>query len=284
MKAMAMSTPDRDFHLGRGLLHGVLGFLVFLALAMAFTGTEPFGGSVEKLAEAAARQAVWAFLLAFVASYAFQTSRRTLGSLVLLVMVGLFVFQLYALARIAQARQDADSPLTLTERWRPGLSSRSGRLCQPALAFSFPSPPPRFVPASDTKGPSNLNDPYFAQWMWEDSSTREILIVQATKAAGRDEASFRSFTGGFKGSLTRRNPKIQVGPENARWAEESGEYATFFTLGGEERMEVRCLSRMAEDEKPPILICVQTTVRNSEDSLRQVRTGLSLGPCGTVTG
>lgn len=283
VKAMAMSTPDRDFHVGRGLLHGVLGFAVFMALAMAFTGTEPFGGSLEKLAEAVARQAFWAFLLALGASYAFQTSRRTLGGLLLLVTVGLFVFQLYALTRIAQAQQNADSPLTLTERSRPGVSSRSSRLCQPALAFSVPMPPPRFIPAADTGGPGSLNDPYFAQWIWEDPRTKESLFVQATKTAGRDEASFRTFTGGFKGSLARRNPSIQVGPEDVRWTEQSGEYTTYFTLG-EERMEVRCLSRKAEDEAPPILVCVQTTVRQGADPLRQVRTGLSLAPCGAVAG
>lgn len=281
VKAMAMATPDRDFHVGRGLLHGVLGFAVFLVLAMAFTGTEPFGGSVEKLAEAAGKQAVWAFLLALLASYAFQTSRRTLGGLMLLVMAGLFVFQLYALTRIAQARQEADNPLTLTERLRPGLSSRSGRLCQSALAFSFPAPPPRFVPPAGPQRSGNLDGAYHTQWIWEDPRTKELLLVQATKMVGSDEASFRDFTRFFKASVTRRHPNIVFGPEDARWTEPSGEYTTYFTLG-EDRIEVRCLSRAAEDEKPPVLICVHTTVREGADTLRQVRTGLSLAPCGAV--
>ena len=81
--------------------------------------------------------------------------------------------------------------------------------------------------------------------LWEDPRTKEALLVQATKLVGSDEASFRTFTGGFKGSLARKNPDIRIGPEDARWTGSSGEYTTYFTLG-EERMEVRCLSRMAE--------------------------------------
>ncbi len=279
VKAMAMSTPERDFHIGRGLLHGVLGFAVSTALAMSFTGTEPFGGSMEKLAEAAAKQAAWFFLLALLASYAFQTSRRTLGSLLLMVMVGLFVFQLFSLTRIAHARQDEESPLTLTERRPPSPAGRGDRFCQPALAFSFPTPDRRFRPVEDEKGPGNQNDPFFAQWTWKDPRTQETLLVRATKVAGRDEASFRTFTDGFRGSLTRRHPNALVGPEDVRWTEQSGEYTTYFTQG-EERTEVRCLSRMAEGETPPVVVCTETTAVPGTDPLRQVRTGLSLGPCG----
>lgn len=279
LKAMAMSTPERDFHLGRGLLHGVLGFAVSTVLAMSFTGTEPFGGSMNKLAEAAARQAIWFFLLALFASYAFQTSRRTLGSLLLMVMVGLFVFQLFALTRIARAHQDEESPLTLTERWTPSAAGRGDRFCQPALAFSFPAPDRRFQPVQDQKGRGSLNDPFFAEWTWKDPRTQELLLVEATKIAGRDEASFRGFTGGFQDRLLRRNPNILLGAQDTRWTEQGGEYTTSFTLG-QDKMETRCLSRMAEGETPPVLVCVQTSVLQGSDNLRRVRTGLSLGPCG----
>jgi hypothetical protein len=282
VKAMAMSTPDRDFHVGRGLLHGVMGFAVFLVLAMAFVGTEPFGGSIGELTEAASKYAIWGFLLALLASYAFQTSRRTLGSLMLFVMVGLFVFQLFALTRIAHARRDDNSPLTQIEREQPSPGA-AGRLCQPALAFSFPAPDRRFAPVAAKEGPGNLGDPYRTQWDWQDRRTGELLLVQVTKGAGRDEASLRSFAAGFKRSLVQGNPNVQLGPEDLRWTEPSGEFTLSFSRG-EEQMDVRCLSRMAEDETPPILICVQTTVREGIDPLRQVRTGLSLAPCGAVAG
>lgn len=275
VKAMAMSTPDRDFHVGRGLLHGVLGFLVFLVLAMAFTGTEPFGGSVEKLAEAAGKQAGWAFLLALGASYAFQTSRRTLGGLMLLVIVGLFVFQLYALARIAHARQDDNSPLTLTERQRPSPSGGPGRLCQPALAFSFPAPDRRFTPVAED---GNLNDPYLTEWTWQHPGTGERLLVQAAKGAGRDERSFRAFAAGLKRDLGK-DSAVQLGAEDLRWTEESGELTLSATWGDTGRIETRCLSRAAEGEAPPVVVCARTATQ-SADSLRQVRTGLSLAPCG----
>ena len=283
VKAMAMSTPDRDFHVGRGLLHGVLGFAVFLVLAMAFVGTEPFGGSMEKLAEAASKQAVWAFLLAFLVSYAFQTSRRILGGLVLFVMVGLFVFQLFALTRIANARQDDNSPLTLTEREQPSPGA-AGRLCQPALAFSFPAPDRRFAPVTAKEGPGNLNDPYRTQWDWQDRRTGERLLVQASKGAGRDERSFRAFAAALKRDLGK-DPTVQLGAEDLRWTEESGELTLSATRGDTGRIETRCLSRSAEGaegETPPVVVCAQTAAQ-SADSLRQVRTGLSLAPCGAGT-
>lgn len=280
VKAMAMSTPTRDFHLGRGLLHGVLGFAIFTVLAMAFTGTEPFGGSVEKLAEAASKQAVWAFLLGFLASYAFQTSRRILGGLVLLVIVGLFVFQLYALTRIAHARQDDNSPLTLTEREQPSPGA-AGRLCQPALAFSFPAPDRRFAPAAVKAGASSLNDPYLTEWIWQPRATGERLLVRATKGAGRDESSFRAFTAGLKRDLGK-DSSVLLGAEDFRWTEGSGEFTLSATQGVTGLIETRCLSRMAEGETPPVVVCVQTTILQEPDSLRQVRTGLSLAPCGSA--
>jgi hypothetical protein len=280
VKAMSMSTPDRDFHLGRGLLHGILGFAVFLVLAMAFVGTEPFGGSVEKLAEAAGKQAAWAFLLGFLASYAFQTSRRTLGGLVLLVIVGLFVFQLYALARIAHARQDDNSPLTRTERDRPSFSNSPGRICQPALAFSFPAPDRRFAPAAVKAEASSLNDPYLTEWSWQQRATGERLLVRATKGAGRDESSFRAFTAGLKRDLGK-DSSVLLGAEDFRWTEGSGEFTLSATQGATGHIETHCLSRMAEDETPPVVVCVQTAILQEPDSLRQVRTGLSLAPCGS---
>jgi hypothetical protein len=277
VKAMAMSTPDRDFHLGRALLHGVLGFAVFLVLAMAFVGTEPFGGSVARLAEAASKQAAWAFLLALLASYALQTSRRTLGGLVLLVMAGLLVFQLYALTRIAHARQDDNSPLTRAEREQPSPGA-AGRLCQSALAFSFPAPDRRFAAVAARQG--NLNDPYTTQWDWQDRRTGERLLVQAAKGAARNEASFRSFTAGVKRDLGQ-DAALQLGAEDLRWTEGSGEFS-LSAIRGESGLliETRCLSRMAEGETPPVLVCVEATVLQDADSLRQVRTGLSLAPCG----
>jgi hypothetical protein len=281
MKAMAMSTPERDFHLGRGLLHGVLGFAVFLVLAMAFVGAEPFGGSVEKLAEAASKQAVWAFLLALLASYAFQTSRRTLGGLMLFVMVGLLVFQLYALTRIAHARQDDNSPLTLTERGRPDPSA-AGRLCQVALAFSLPAPDRRFTSVVAKEGPGNLNDPYLTEWTWQHPDTGERLLVQAAKGAGRDERSFRAFAAGLRRDLGK-DPTVQLGVEDLRWTEESGELTLSATWGETGRIETRCLSRSAEGERPPVVVCARTMTQ-SADSLRQVRTGLSLAPCGVAGG
>jgi hypothetical protein len=280
VKAMAMSTPERDFHVGRGLLHGVLGFAVFLVLAMAFVGTEPFGGSVEKLAEAAGKQAVWALLLALLASYAFQTSRRTLGGLVLLVMVGLFVFQLYALTRIAHARQDDNSPLTKTERALPSPSSSPGRLCQASLAFSLPAPDRRFAPGAAKTGASSVNDPYLTEWIWQNRATGESLLVQAAKGAGRDESSFRSFTAGLKKDLGQ-DSTVLLGAEDFRWTEGSGEFTLSATQGATGLIETRCLSRMAEGETPPVVVCVQTTILQEPDSLRQVRTGLSLAPCSS---
>lgn len=281
VKAMAMSTADRDFHVGRGVLHGVLGFLVFLVLAMSFTGTEPFGGSVEKLAETVGKQAGWAFLLTLVASYAFQTSRRTLGGLMLLVMVGLFVFQLYALTQVAHARQTADGPLTLAERRRPAPSSGSGRLCQPALAFSFPAPDRRFAPMEITAGPGTSKDPYLTEWIWRQPATGERLFVQAAKGAGRDEPSFRSFMAGLKRNLSE-DPTVHLGAEDLRWTDESGELTLSAAWGETGRIETKCLSRRAEGETPPVVVCART-VTPSTDSLRQARTGLSLAPC-RVTG
>lgn len=278
VKAMAMSTPDRDFHVGRGLLHAILGFAVFLVLAMAFVGTEPFGGSIEKLAQAASKQAVWALLLALLASYAFQTSRRTLGGLVLLVMAGLLVFELYALARIAHARQDDNSPLTRAEREQPSPGG-AGRLCQSALAFSFPAPDRHFAAVASKRGAGNLNDPYMTRWDWQDPRTGEHLFVQAAKGAGRDESSFRAFTSGVKRDLGK-DSSLQLGTEDLRWTEGSGEFTLSATRGETGLVETRCLSRATEGGTPPVLVCIQTTALQGIDSLRQVRTGLSLAPCG----
>ncbi|HKI04336.1 MAG TPA: hypothetical protein VKK31_20330 [Thermoanaerobaculia bacterium] len=280
LQPRAMSTHEReDFHLGRGLLHGVLGFAVFTALGMAFAGTGTFGGSLQKLAETVGRQGFWALVLSFLASYGFQTSRRTLGSLMLLVVGTLFVFHLYVLTRLAHAQQDADAPLTAAEKRRPAPAGSGGRVCQPALAFSFPSPGPGFAPAEALERQVRQNDPYLIQWIWEDRQTGDRLHFQVAKGAGRNESAFRAFAAGIKREVGA-NPGVTIGPEELLWTKESGELEISATAG-DRQIETRCLSRGFEGETPPIVACAQTTA-GSADGLRQVRTGLSLAPCGTA--
>ena len=285
VKAMAMSTPERDFHIGRALLHGILGAVVFVALDVAFFGMGTFSGnSAHELGTSMGKVAGWAFVLAVVASFAFQTRRRTFGGLVLFLLAGLFVLQLFVLTRMVHtvhALENAASPLTVEERGRPAAEGGGGRFCQPALAFSFPAPGSNMVPDTALEQRTaaiQQTNPYVTSWSWHDPVGHARVVVLAGKGFGNDEASFRSFIAGFKDSLTA-NAASQLGPEQLQWRDQGGELTISGTDGASTRFDMRCLSRGFEGEAPPVLVCVQTAAQGG-DSLRQVRTGLSLAPCG----
>lgn len=287
VKAMAMSTPERDFHIGPGLLHGILSAVVFVALDLAFFGVGTFGGSsAHELVAAVAKVAAWSFVLAVVASFAFQTRRRTFGGLVLFLLAGLFVLQLFVLTRMVHtvhALENAANPLTVEERGRPAPEGSGSRFCQPALAFSFPAPGAKMVPdmALEQKAAQQSN-PYLSFWAWHDPISKTRLSVLAGKGFGNNEASFRAFVAGFKDSLTA-DAAGHLGPEQLHWRDQGGELTISGTDGASNRLEMRCLSRGFEGEAPPVLVCVQTASQGA-DSLRQVRTGLSLAPCGSGSG
>jgi hypothetical protein len=283
VKAMAMSTAERDFHIGRGLLHGILGAVVFVALDVAFFGMGTFSGnSAHELGAAMGKVAAWAFVLAVVASFAFQTRRRTFGGLVLFLLAGLFVLQLFVLTRMVHtvhALENAANPLTVEERGRP--APQGGRFCQSALAFSFPAPGGGMTPDTNLEqkvAAIQQTNPYVTSWGWHDPVNNTHLTVLAGKGFGNDEASFRSFVAGFKDSLTA-DAASHLGPEQLQWRDQGGELTISGTDGASNRLDMRCLSRGFEGEAPPVLVCVQTASQ-SGDSLRQLRTGLSLGPCG----
>jgi hypothetical protein len=278
VKPMAMSKPEHDFFLGKALLHGLVAMIVFVALGMAFAGAGAFGGDTEKLAEAAGKQSGWAFLLALVASYGYQTGKRLLGNLMLFLVAVLFVFQLYTFVHVAQSRTDVDAPLTAAEKQRPALAGSGGRLCQPVLALSFPAPGGGFAAseALERQLDPKLLGVNLAQWVWEDSSTGERLIVQAARGAGRDERTFRAFAAGVKKGIAK-NPNASILEEDLRWSEGYGELNLSYFLGATQ-LNTRCLGRGPEDEAPSIAACVQTVTSNGK-ALRQVRTGFSLGPC-----
>lgn len=286
VKAMAMSTPERDFHLGRGLLHGILSAVVFVALDVAFFGTGAFSGSsAQGLGAEVGKMAGWAFGLALVASYAFQTRRRALGGLMLFLLTGLFVLQLFVLTRrvhTIRALENAASPLTVAERGRPEPGGSSGRFCQPALAFSFPAPGNNMVPDLALEQRIRRHDPYATFWAWSDPITHNRLTIVAGKGVENKESSFRSFIAGFRESLSA-DAASQLGPEEIRWRDEGGELNLAGTVGGSNRLELRCLSRGLEGEAPPVVVCAQTmsSISPGADTLRQVRTGLSLAPCGS---
>jgi hypothetical protein len=288
VKAMAMSMPERDFHVGRGLLHGILGAVVFVALDVAFFGTGTFSGnSAQGLGTEVGKMAGWAFVLAFVASYAIQTRRRALGGLTLFLVAGLFVLQLFVLTRMVHtvhALENAASPLTVVERSRPAPAGSSGRFCQPALAFSFPSPGNNMFPDRALEQKVRQNDPYATFWSWHDPVANTRLTIVAGKGVENKEASFRSFISGFKETLFA-GPASQAGPEEVRWRDEGGELNLAGTVGDSNRLEIRCLSRGLEGEAPPVVVCAQTMapISAGADVLRQVRTGLSLAPCGSGT-
>ncbi|HEV2855081.1 MAG TPA: hypothetical protein VHC97_19970 [Thermoanaerobaculia bacterium] len=285
VKAMAMSMPERDFHIGRGLLHGILSAVVFVALDVAFFGTGTFSGnSAQGLGGAMGKMAGWALVLAFVASYAFQTRRRALGGSVLFLLTALFVLQLFVLTRrvhTIHALENAASPLAVAERSRPAPAGSSGRFCQPALAFSFPAPGGNMVPDMALEQTVKQSDPYATLWIWRDPVSNARLAILAGKGVENKESSFRSFIAGFKGSLSA-NAASRLGPETVRWRDDGGELALSGTVGASTRLEMRCLSRGLEGEAPPVVVCAQT-MSPGTDTLRQVRTGLSLAPCGSGT-
>jgi hypothetical protein len=277
VKPMAMSKPEHDFFLGKALLHGLVAMIVFVGLGMAFAGAGAFGENPEKLAEAAGRQSGWAFLLALVASYGYQTGKRLLGNLMLFLVAGLFVFQLYTFVHVARSRTDVDTPFTAAEGLRPALAGSGGRLCQPVLALSFPAPGGGFAPseALERQLDPKLHGVNLAQWIWEDPNTGERLILQVARGAGRDESTFRNFSAGVKKGIAKNATILE---EDLRWSEGYGEL-NLSSFVGAAQLNTRCLGRGPEDDAPSIAACVQT-ITSSGKGLQQVRKGLSLGPCG----
>ena len=277
VKPMAMSKPEHDFFLGKALLHGLVALVVFVGLGMAFAGAGALGENTEKLAEAAGKQSGWAVVLTFVASYGFQTGKRLLGNLMLFLVAALFVFQLYMFVHVARNLTDVDAPFTAAEGLRPALAGSGGRLCQSALALSFPAPGDDFAPAEalERQLDPKLRGVNLAQWIWEDQHAGERLIIQVARGAGRDESTFRNFAAGVKKGIAKNATILE---EDLRWSEGYGEF-NLSSFVGAAQLNTRCLGRGPEDDAPSIAACVQT-ITSSDKGLQQVRKGLSLGPCG----
>jgi hypothetical protein len=268
-----------SFSWEKGLLHGLAVLVVFLVLGMIFAGAGAFGEESDKVAEAAGRQMALAALLAVAASYGFQTGKALLGLAMTVLVALLLAFQIVLFARIARSQADA-GPMKAAEKEHPAREASRPRLCQTALGFSFPDPGEAFAPSPSleeklrTQGlPANAG-----LWMWTSSGTGERILVQAIKGIGWTESSFSSFTAGVKKGLAESG-KVSLADERLHWTEGRGEYTVSGSLANGVHIQMRCLSRGQDGNRPPLAVCLQTFTGDGE-ALREVGAGLEVAACG----
>ncbi len=277
MQSVAMMARP-SFSWKKGLLHSVVVIAVFMLLGMIFAGFGAFGNQSDKIGEAAGEQLLLAFALAFAASYGFQTEKKVLGGLMLVLVTLLLAFQAHLFYRAYRvARNIADSgPMTSSEKEYPAREATRPRICQSSLGFSFPDPGDLSDPASaedparKSKPPANIS-----RWMWMSGGGR--IIVQAIKGMGRTEGDFRTFTTGLKEGF-EESGGATTADENLVWTDGRGDFTISANFLNGTHLHMRCLSRGPDGDRSPLTVCLQTFT-GAEDGLRKVEAGLEVAPC-----
>jgi hypothetical protein len=274
-----LAQPARPpFSWRKGWLHvsAVAGLLVALGV-IAFALTSSRVVQVRIVSEIT-ESIVWSIPLILAASYAYQTRRKLLVGM-LLVLAGILALAL--LRSLLQTASYADNaPLTAGERERPARDAQAPRLCQAALGFSFPDPGPPYAPdpAAEEKLQSKDTPDTIKSWAWKGSGVG-VIIVQAFKGTGDTETSFRDFAGNVETGITAAG-HMSPPEKSLRWMGDGGELTlTTARLDNRVQVHIRCLSRGREGDRPPLAVCLHTYT-GAGDPLRTVRAGLSVSPCG----
>lgn len=266
-----------SFSWKKGFLHSVAVCAVFMLVGGIFAAAGAFGEQIDSVGEAAGQQLALAFLLAFVASYGFQTEKRALGQVMLGLVVLLLIYHVYFFVRTTHNIADS-RPMTAAERELPAREGSRPRLCQSALGFSFPDPAGNFYePAPKPLLPANVS-----QWQWMVPRADERIVVQATKGAGRTEDGFRAFTAELKGGFKYRG--AMLGEGRVVWTNDRGEFTVSGRSPEGDDLAIRCVSLGPAGDRPPLTVCLQIFSLgmrvNNKNDLREVAEGLEAVPCG----
>jgi hypothetical protein len=283
IKPMAMYRRA-EFSWKRGLLHAVVATALFFALGLivflAVVGSH--GSDLDRqVGQGVGMLGFWVFLFTFVATYSFQTGKKVLGILMLLLLCAVFAGLLNFLLRLPRAHVEA-GPLTAGEKIRPFRVVSTSRWCQPAFGLSFPDPGIDFNADKAVQQQLQLQSEKLpdemAQWAWRDTRTGQLLILQTFKGVGGAEGDFRNLVAGIKHGIGRSG-NITLSDENLQWMDDHGELTLTATNDQSGvRLQARCTSRGPDGKSPAKAACVVTTTR-AGDPLRGVRAGLTLAPC-----
>jgi hypothetical protein len=271
-----------SFSLKKGFLHAVAASAVFMLVGMIFAFTGAFGNQIDRVGEAAGQQLALAFLLAFVASYGFQTEKRALGWIMLGLVVLLLAYHINFFVRITHDIAD-NRPMTAAERELPAREGSRPRLCQSALGFSFPASDfaVPYEPERKPELPANVS-----QWQWMIPGTGKRILVQATQGVGRTEDGFRAFTAALKERLEYNN--AMLGNGRVLWTDGRGEFSVSGMGPNGWDLRIRCVSHGPAGDRPPLTVCLQIInagmVINDRNDLREVAEGLEAVPCLAAPG
>jgi hypothetical protein len=274
-----LAQPARpSFSWRKGWLHvsAIAGLLVALGV-IAFALTSSRVVQVRIVSEIT-ESIVWSIPLILAASYAYQTRRKLLVG-VLLVLTGILALALLRSVLQTAASFADDAPMTAAERERPARDASQPRLCQAALGFSFPDPGPPYAPdpAAEERIQTKDTAGIWKTWVWKGSGAGAIL-VQAFKGTGGTEASFRDFATNIETGVTAAGRMSPV-DKSLRW-DGGGELTLATTsLANGAQVHVRCLSRDREGDRHALAVCLHTYTGKG-DPLRTVRAGLSVSACG----
>jgi hypothetical protein len=277
-RVVMMARPS--FSLVKGFLHGMAATAVFMLLGMIFAAAGAFGNQLERVAETAGKQLPLAFLLAFAASYGFQTEKRALGRVMLGLWVLYLAYHFYFFVRFTHEIADS-RPMTAAEGEAPTREASRPRLCQSALGFSFPEPASGVgvpeKPEHKVAPPANVSE-----WQWRELETGKRILVQATKGAGRTEDGFRAFTAELKRRLQYSN--AMLGKDRLLWTDGRGEFTVSVSLPDGSDFKIRCVSHGPAGDRPPLTVCLRISnpgmLVNDRNDLREVLEGLEAVPCG----
>lgn len=277
----SLAQPERPlFSWKKGALHAFAAAAVLGVLAsIAAAGLTPQASY--QFGRAIARDLLWTFAFAFVASYGFQTRRKVLGWVMLFLTVIVVGADGAILFQTAHRLAADDGPLTEAEKARPARDARQPRLCQAALGLSFPDPGKAFAPAAALEERLRSQEPdpqHVAKWAWESSETGEHILLRVNRGLGDTEKGFRDFAADFKNGLAN-TPGVKVAGESLRWTQGRGEYDLTANMENGVQLQSRCLARGREGDLPPLTACLQTFTGEG-DPLRAVRDGLDVRGCG----
>jgi hypothetical protein len=262
----------------KGALHAfaaaaALGVLTLIAAAgLTPQASYQFGRAI-------ARDLLWTFAFAFVATYGFQTRRKVLGWVMLILTVIVVGADGTILFQTAHRLTADNAPLTAAEKARPARDARQPRLCQAALGVSFPDPGKAFAPATalEERLRAQETDPKVAKWVWESSETENHIILRAMRGLGTEQG-FRDFAADFTGSLAK-TPGVKMAGESLHWTGERGEYDLTADMENGIHLQSHCLARGRKGDLPPLTACLQTFTGEG-DPLRDIRNGLDVRGCG----
>jgi hypothetical protein len=280
-----------EFSVGKALLHVVLAVVLFIAVGVLFAVVTQ-ARDAHALGEAAGKTLLWVVLVAFAASWAFQTGKGLIGVVLSGVILLIVFFQIADFIKINKtqgtgteagaAPADENLPfeeLTAEEKRRPEtiITNDRARLCQPALGFSVPQPtgfsPSPALETQLASGLKEYKDVNLGQWAFENSDTGLRIVIQAAKGIGKNESNFRAFTKGLRKGVEKTRG-VRVDSENVDWTDGRGDYEMSAQVNGN-GITLHCVSRGGDDA---LTVCV-TTPTGGGDPLQSQRNGIRLSPC-----